>query len=170
MISSLKGKKVGGPDIIQEVENAIKDDLTPTPNPNEGEEEVEAILKPSTLTYEEALKRSDLLLELKGLHCQAFMELNELKKAMPFCNEVLERDEDFIPALIARGEDLLVQEKYEEAVRELNNAFEKSGRSDRKIQQRLLKAQGRLKQSKSKDYYKVLEVPRSATDKEIKKA
>lgn len=169
VLSSLKGKKVGGPDIISDVEKAITDDLSNTKSQDEDAEEVSAIL-PETLSLQAALDRSDLLLELKQFHCQAHLELNELKKALPFCNQVLERDGDYISGLVARGEEHLVEERYEEAVRELSSAFEKSGRSDRKLQQRLMKAQGRLKQSKSKDYYKVLEIPRSASDKEIKKA
>jgi DnaJ homolog subfamily C member 3 len=83
---------------------------------------------------------------------------------------------------------MLLREEWEEAVRVFERAFESSGRSDRDVsypfllsvqdaelppQQllaRLQKAQRLLKQSRQKDYYKVLGVARDADAKTIKKA
>lgn len=161
VLSALKGAKVGGPSIMQEVEKAIQDDLTPA---KEGEE---AVLPKA---FHDAIDRSGLLFELNELHCQAYTELGESKKAMPFCLKVLQRDEGNKAALVARGEQHLDNEEYEEAVRDLRRAFESSGKQDANIHARLQKAEKRLKLSKTKDYYKVLGVSRNANEKEIQKA
>lgn len=71
---------------------------------------------------------------------------------------------------VGKGEALLAKEIWEEAVRAFERAVEGSGRRDRDVLNRLQKAQRLLKQSKRKDYYKVLDVPRDADTKTIKKA
>jgi DnaJ family protein C protein 3 len=161
VLSALKGAKIGGPTVIQEVEKAIQDDLMPA---KEGEE---AILPP---VFHDAIDRSGLLFELNELHCQAHTESSELKKAMPYCLKVLKRDEGNKHALVARGEQHLASEQYEEAVRDLRRAFEASGKQDGSIHSRLQKAEKLLKLSKTKDYYKVLGVSRQADQKEIQRA
>ncbi|KAK0522179.1 hypothetical protein OC834_006379 [Tilletia horrida] len=164
VLSALKGPKVGGPTLIQEVEEAIKADMAA---PAEGSP-LSGPLIPAALR--DPIEKSALLLELNKLHCKAHLELDELKKGKSFCEYVLKRDADDVDALTARGETLLAEEKYEEAVRALEAAFEKSGRQDGNIQRRLVKAQKRLKLSKTKDYYKVLGVARDADERTIKKA
>jgi DnaJ family protein C protein 3 len=74
-----------------------------------------------------------------------------------------------VDALVLEGELALAQEDWERAARVLGDAFEKSGR-DRDVYSRLNKAQRLLKQSKQKDYYKVLGVARDADERTIKKA
>lgn len=155
VIGSLKGPKVGQPSIYQQIEGAIKDD-------------VEAGVLPSGL--KEPLKQSALLHELNEMHCQAHLELDELKKAMPYCEKASERDPDNLHGLVAKAEEHLAAERYEEAVRDLSKAFEQSGKTNRSIHARLQKAQQRLKISKTKDYYKVLGVSRDADEQTIKKA
>ncbi|KAF9445500.1 DnaJ-domain-containing protein [Macrolepiota fuliginosa MF-IS2] len=111
--------------------------------------------------------------------CKSFTQLaeqskgEEYKKQMgKWCGELLtlEGCAEDVDGLIGKSEELLAQEEFEEAVRVLEKAFEASGRSDRNIHARLSKAQKRLKQSKQKDYYKVLGVSRDADEKTIKKA
>src|SRR6185369_17478578 len=58
----------------------------------------------------------------------------------------------------------------EAAVRDYNKAREAVGDDDPRIKQGYQKAQRLLKNSKIKDYYKILGVPRTANKKEIKKA
>ena len=72
--------------------------------------------------------------------------------------------------LVAKGEEQMNQGNYEEAVRLFSQASEVSQSSGQKIRSRLAKAQKLLKQSKSKDYYKVLGVSRDADQRTIKKA
>jgi len=67
-----------------------------------------------------------------------------------------------------KAEALMAAEEYEDAVRVLERAWER-GRSE-DIKQRLQRAQRLLKQSRTKDYYKVLGVSRDADERTIKKA
>ncbi|KAF9558176.1 DnaJ-domain-containing protein [Agrocybe pediades] len=89
-----------------------------------------------------------------------------------WCDELLTLDgcKEDVDGLVGRGETLLVKEEFEETVRTFEQAFESSGRLDRDIHQRLQRAQKLLKQSKQKDYYKILDVSRDADAKTIKKA
>ncbi|KAJ2935581.1 hypothetical protein H1R20_g1514, partial [Candolleomyces eurysporus] len=100
-----------------------------------------------------------------------------------YCAELLNILPEDVDGLVGKGETLLATpatagggdtedggSKLEEAVRVLEQAFEKSGRSDRDVHRRLEKAMARLKRSKQKDYYKILGVDRAADDKTIKKA
>ncbi|TRM60143.1 hypothetical protein BD626DRAFT_549799 [Schizophyllum amplum] len=94
--------------------------------------------------------------------CKAYMKAGQTKKAEPWCETLL--------GMSGCSEDLDGLEEYQEAIRVFEKAFEASGRSDRDIHQRMQKAQKLLKQSKQKDYYKILGVPRDADDRTIKKA
>ncbi|KAI5120754.1 hypothetical protein M0805_007828 [Coniferiporia weirii] len=104
--------------------------------------------------------------------CQAYVKLEQAKRAEWWCDELLrfEGNADDVDGLIGRGEAALSKEQWEEAVRALEKAFEASGRSDQDVMRRLQKAQRLLKQSRQKDYYKVLGVSRDADERTIKKA
>ncbi|KAF9543102.1 chaperone J-domain-containing protein [Agrocybe pediades] len=104
--------------------------------------------------------------------CKSFTRLADVSKSSAeyknqrekWCDELLTLDgcKEDVDGLVGRGETLLVKEEFEEAVRTFERAFESSGRSDRDIHQRLQRAQKLLKQSKQKDYYKILDVSRDA--------
>jgi len=79
----------------------------------------------------------------------------------------LDNDSD---GLVGKAEALLAREEWEESVKMFEKAFDSTGHSNRDIHARLKKAQRLLKQSKRKDYYKVLDVSRDADAKTIKKA
>jgi len=155
VVSALKGGKVGGPTIYEEIEGVLKEghasQVLPAQIPNPA-------------------ARSELLQEIEGLYCQAYVEQNLIRKAMPWCDKLLVHDPNNVPALIAKGEEKMAQNEYEEAVRIFSNAVEHAPPTDRSARARLVKAQKLLKQSKAKDYYKVLGVTRDADDRTIKKA
>ncbi|KII90501.1 hypothetical protein PLICRDRAFT_136767 [Plicaturopsis crispa FD-325 SS-3] len=113
-------------------------------------------------------RRADLLRAL----CKAYVRKGDARNGERWCDALMAMDGagSDADALVGKGEAALAKEEWEEASRYFEKAFESSGRSDRDIQQRLLKAQRLLKQSKQKDYYKVLGVPRDADAKAIKKA
>ena len=69
------------------------------------------------------------------------------------------------------GEALQAADQYEDAVRIYQRAVD-AATDDRQpeAREKLQQAQVALKQSKEKNYYKILGLARSATDKEIKKA
>ncbi|KAJ7499926.1 hypothetical protein FB451DRAFT_1206987 [Mycena latifolia] len=104
--------------------------------------------------------------------CKGHTALEMHRKGEEWCKMLSEMEggaED-ADALRGLGEAMLVKEEWEDAVRYLEKAFEATGRSDREFQGRLQKAQRLLKQSRAKDYYKVLGVARDADARTIKKA
>ncbi|WVN88861.1 uncharacterized protein L203_104075 [Cryptococcus depauperatus CBS 7841] len=116
-------------------------------------------------------ENSQMRLDLYALACKAAVGANDFsRKCTHWCEEVLKMDADNVDAIISRGERMLKDEDWENAVRTLERAFELSGRSSQEILNRVQKAQRLLKQSKQKDYYKVLGVSRDADERTIKKA
>ncbi|GAA6029700.1 hypothetical protein JCM8097_001008 [Rhodosporidiobolus ruineniae] len=112
---------------------------------------------------------SPLLKQLTSLLCRAYVQSGS-RKAAAACAAALELDAEDTWGLVGSAEEMMKREEWEEAVRVLSAAFEATGRSDRVVLERLQKAQRLLKQSKSKDYYKVLGVARDADAKTIKRA
>jgi len=108
---------------------------------------------------------------LRGL-CKAYVRIGQPKRGEAWCQALgqMQGGDEDADALLGQGEALLANEEYEEAVRVMERAWNASGRNDRFFQQRLIRAQKLLKQSKQKDYYKVLGVSRDADPKTIKKA
>ncbi|KAJ7733337.1 hypothetical protein B0H16DRAFT_1732381 [Mycena metata] len=104
--------------------------------------------------------------------CKGHTQLEMYRKGEEWCAKLAEMEEggNDADALRGLGEAAVVKEEWEEGVRLLEKAFEATGRSDRDFQARLQKAQRLLKQSRAKDYYKVLGVARDADAKTIKKA
>jgi len=104
--------------------------------------------------------------------CRAHVQLRQARAGEQWCDELLRiiGNEKDIDALLGKGEALLAREEWEEAVRAFERAWEASGGGNREIHARLSKAQRLLKQSRHKDYYKVLGVSRDADERTIKKA
>ena len=96
-------------------------------------------------------------------------QMNNQRKATPHCEEVLEHNPHSLPALLARAQSLLDSEDFDAAISTLNTANEHHPSSD-KIQTLLRKAHVLLKRSKTKDYYKILGLPRDADARQIKSA
>lgn len=162
VLSALKGGKVGRATVVDDIKEAIRS----ATEVQSGDEEP---LIPSTYKGD-PVQESGLLLELHTMYCKAYTELNDMDKAMPYCELVLAKDPDNVEATLARAELALQREDYDQAVRDLTKAFDASGRTDRAIHQKLQTAQKRLKLSQSKDYYKVLGVKRTDSLATIKKA
>jgi DnaJ family protein C protein 3 len=128
-------------------------------------------------------KASPRLAAVLGALCRAHLNGSPpraLKTAAPFADRLLAMDleapqmegvgtQAAVDALLLQGEAALAREDWELASRVLQHAFEKSGR-DRDVYSRMQRAQKLLKQSKQKDYYKVLGVARDADERTIKKA
>lgn len=79
--------------------------------------------------------KSRFRLELLALACKAAVNLNELgrNKGAKWCEETLAMDENNIDALVGKGERLLKEENWEEALRVLERAFENGGRSSQDV-------------------------------------
>ncbi|SCZ98037.1 BZ3500_MvSof-1268-A1-R1_Chr7-3g09678 [Microbotryum saponariae] len=102
--------------------------------------------------------------------CHGYLMISRTQKARSACEASLAVNPDDVWGLVGKGEKLLSEEKWDEAVQALSVAFEKTGQSDREVLGRLQKAQRLAKQSKQKDYYKILGVSRDADGKTIKRA
>ncbi|KAI8141624.1 hypothetical protein BJV82DRAFT_618496 [Fennellomyces sp. T-0311] len=103
------------------------------------------------------------------LACKISAE-NKRDQADKWCSATLELEEDNLEALINMGEVKLKQNEFEEAVRILDKANDVSGGQNNRVRHMLQRAQQMLRQSKRRDYYKILEVSRDADTREIKKA
>lgn len=131
-------------------------------------------------TYDEAIESLSAAIDLDPDHvklntdlylklCSCELKRNDLKAAKSACDEVYKRDER-IPLLYVRlSEIALASEDYEEAVRHATKAVELE-EGNREYEEILQRAQVALKQSKTKNYYQILGVLRTASQKEIKKA
>lgn len=122
--------------------------------------------------YNKALSQENriplLTLELKLKICECSVKMSS-SEAINFCQEVLTFDDRNIPALLLISEAQTLNSQYQEAVDTLLKAKDIDGNYpglDDKIKQ----AQKMLKQSKKRDYYKILGVTRNARKREIEKA
>lgn len=101
---------------------------------------------------------------------QSHSAIGEHEEAIKTANKHIEMGES-LDGLFALGDANLAADKFQEAVNVFRQAmdFEPNDRQ-RECQERLQKAEIALKQSKEKNYYKILGIPRTARDKDIKKA
>ncbi|KAI9490545.1 hypothetical protein BDB00DRAFT_837611 [Zychaea mexicana] len=106
------------------------------------------------------------------LACKIAAENNKGKQNVieKWCSATLELQDDNLDALINMGEVKLKQNEFEEAVRILEKANEVSGGQNNRVRHMLQRAQQMLRQSKRRDYYKILDVARDADSRDIKKA
>ncbi|XP_038072448.1 dnaJ homolog subfamily C member 7-like [Patiria miniata] len=122
--------------------------------------------------YTEALEVDPLNVNTNAkIYCNRATVCSKLKKpdqAILDCNKALELDPDYLKALMRRAKCYKETEQYEEAVRD----YEKVCQMDRSRENKaaLQDAKFELKKSKRKDYYKMLNISKNATDDEIKKA
>lgn len=99
----------------------------------------------------------------------ALKKAKRLKEAKDAAEIVVKANDQDGNAHRLLGEVLMELENFDEAVFHYKKANELL-QNDRTVQEELRKAEAALKQSKQKDYYKILGVSRKATAKEIKKA
>ncbi|KAI9006612.1 hypothetical protein CLU79DRAFT_779938 [Phycomyces nitens] len=92
------------------------------------------------------------------------------KKIDKWCSATLDLDENHLEALLARGEMYLDDRDFEAATRDLEKANEITGGQNGQVRQLLQRTQQLLRQSKRRDYYKILDVSRDANSRDIKKA
>ncbi|XP_072996450.1 dnaJ protein P58IPK homolog B isoform X1 [Typha latifolia] len=101
--------------------------------------------------------------------CKVLVKLGRGKDAISSCTEALEIDGELVEALSQRGEAKLLVEDWEGAVGDLKEAAQKSPQ-DMGIREALMRAEKALKISKRKDWYKILEVSKTSSAAEIKRA
>ena len=96
-------------------------------------------------------------------------QMNNIKRAEPYCTEALKYNPACLPALIGKATREMDAENFEEAVRTLHQAKEHHPGSQR-AKDMADKAAVMEKRSKQKDYYKVLGVSSDADERDIKRA
>ena len=104
---------------------------------------------------------------------QAYSRMGQPKEAERLIQDHIDTMGETMEALWALGDIQQSADRFEDAVRTFSRAVELAGENHEQkneAQQKLQQAQVALKQSKEKNYYKILNLPRSATKKEIKKS
>jgi len=96
-------------------------------------------------------------------------KLKRVDESIADCTSALSLDPKYQKALLRRAKTHLDSENFEEAVHDYEAAL-RMDPGNRELKQSLHQSKVRLKQSKRKDYYKILGVERGANDDEIKKA
>jgi hypothetical protein len=116
----------GSGGLIEQVRQVILDYQTPLPS-------LPSQPAPLPLLASPLETSSPLVTVLLSSLCRAHVTLNLSKKAAKSCEEVLQRNPEDLWGLTGRGERLMAEENWEEAVRVLSTAFEQTGRSDRSV-------------------------------------
>lgn len=110
-----------------------------------------------------------ILDKLESHLCTCHTEEKHVDQGLSHCNNVLTKHPDDVDALCSRADLYILDEKLEMAIEDFKAAESINGQL-RKVQEGLERAQKLLKQSKKRDYYKILGVKRTANKKEISKA
>jgi len=105
----------------------------------------------------------------RNILCEAYVKEKKSESALKWCNMAIELDDKNINNYLNRGESFMLKEDYEQAIRDFNKAREFNPQNPQ-IMEKLQRAQKLMKLSKQKNYYKILNVPKTATKREIKKA
>uniref|UniRef100_A0A7E4VN23 J domain-containing protein n=1 Tax=Panagrellus redivivus TaxID=6233 RepID=A0A7E4VN23_PANRE len=102
--------------------------------------------------------------------CKCNLHVGHVDEAINQCTEVLKYgDENDLEVLCDRAEAYIVAEEFNKAVDDFQKAHT-AHESSRRAKEGLMRAQKLLKQSKKRDYYKILGVRRNANKREIMKA
>ena len=101
--------------------------------------------------------------------CECYSEMKSKTKAAPYCAEALQLLPTSLHGLLFEAQNRIDAENYDAAISSLNTAKDAHPDSQT-VKQRLQEAHTLFKRSKTKDYYKVLDVPRDADDRTIKRA
>jgi len=99
----------------------------------------------------------------------AYLNNKQTKEAKELINVVIGKENNNVQAHRLLGKIHMELEEFDEAVYRYNKARELAP-EDGGIEQELRKAEAAQKQSKQKDYYKILGIRRNAKPKDIKKA
>jgi len=135
--------------------------------------------------YEEAIEhyRGAIAIEPKHVNfkkptsfliVQSYSRNKQHKEAIETAESLVEEFDKTLDTLWALGDAQTEADKFEEALRTFREALEaapdENGEQTQQAKQKVREAEVALKQSKEKNYYKILGIPRTATAKDIKKA
>uniref|UniRef100_A0A8C2ED34 DnaJ homolog subfamily C member 3 n=1 Tax=Cyprinus carpio TaxID=7962 RepID=A0A8C2ED34_CYPCA len=101
--------------------------------------------------------------------CFCLVKMKSAEEAVDICSEAHQREPQNIHILRDRAEAYILLQEYEKAVEDYQEARE-FDQDNQEIREGLDRAQKLLKQSRKRDYYKILGVSRSANKQEVIKA
>ncbi|XP_026122621.1 dnaJ homolog subfamily C member 3-like [Carassius auratus] len=101
--------------------------------------------------------------------CFCLVKMKSAEQAVDICSEAHQREPQNIHILRDRAEAYILLQEYEKAVEDYQEARE-FDKDNQEIREGLDRAQKLLKQSRKRDYYKILGVSRSANKQEVIKA
>lgn len=130
--------------------------------------------------YEDAISKYDSVMKTepdvpvyatraKERICHCLSKNQQATEAITVCTQVLQLEPTNVNALKDRAEAYLLEDLYEEAIKDYETA-QANSENDQQIREGLERAQRMLKQSQKRDYYKILGVKRNARKQEIIKA
>lgn len=96
-------------------------------------------------------------------------KLSKYKESIADCDKAIELDPNFFKVYLRRADLYTKTEQFEKAVHDYEKARELEP-GNNEVKSALKDAKVRLKKAQRKDYYKILEIERSANEDEIKKA
>lgn len=99
-------------------------------------------------------------------HCQ--MKMGQTSDAIKSCTDVLGVDQNDLEAYCDRADAYLFDENYDAAIKDFQAAKNING-DFRRAQEGLDKSQKLMKQSKKRDYYKILGLKRNASKRDVLK-
>lgn len=100
---------------------------------------------------------------------QAYIAIKDYEHAIGDCTEALRLDPSYVKAMKIRAKAYAGAEKWEDAIRDYKKVAE-SNPSEPGIQEDIRRAELEQKKAQRKDYYKILGVPKDASEQDIKKA
>ncbi|KAI1706753.1 dnaJ domain-containing protein [Ditylenchus destructor] len=102
--------------------------------------------------------------------CKCNMKQQHIAEALQQCSTALKYgDENDLDLLLDRGEAYLLDEQYDRAIEDFQQAA-KAHDDSRRAKEALNRAQKLAKQAKKKDYYKILGLRRNADKRDVMKA
>jgi len=111
----------------------------------------------------------NMVFVIKSKMCHCLTKGGDASDAIKACSEALRIHSEDVNVLCDRADAYINNENYEEALHDFQRASQIDENSSR-AKEGSQRVQKLLKQSKKRDYYKILGVPRNANKREITKA
>lgn len=99
---------------------------------------------------------------------RCFLGMNDGKRALEAVDKMISYNDKVQVAFILKGEAYILLEEWDNAIREMNNAIALGQTNE--AHQGLHKAERLKKMALRKDYYKILDLPKTASKREIAKS
>uniref|UniRef100_A0A6B2FX05 DnaJ homolog subfamily C member 3 (Trinotate prediction) n=1 Tax=Myxobolus squamalis TaxID=59785 RepID=A0A6B2FX05_MYXSQ len=134
-----------------------------------GKNDFSRVLSEASSLLQESSDSTKITRNAKSFLCRANQKLGNLVEALSLCSLVIKNNPDDIEAMFSRAEIYMSKEEYEFAKSDYNEILQRH-QNNQKATDALNKIENILKLKNKKDYYKILNVPRTATKQEIERA